>query len=75
MTQNEIDRISSILTDMRIESSAQFARLDERLNVVPDLCNRVAALEKGSRFSWTDVFRVAAALAALVVVINEVRRF
>lgn len=74
MTQSEIDRLSRILTDMRVESSAQFARLDERLNAVPDLVVRVAALEKGSRFTWADVFRVVAAVAAAMVVLNELRR-
>ena len=70
MTTSEIDRLSRILTDMRIESAAQFARLDERLNVVPGLSARVDALEaycsRAGRFTWADVFKVAAAAAALV---------
>lgn len=72
MTINEIDRLSRILTDMRIESAAQFARLDERLSEVPGLKLRVAELEKQSaqagRFTWPDVFKVVAAVAALVAI-------
>lgn len=70
MTVPEIDRLSRILTDMRVESAAQFARLDERLNAVPDLVVRVAALEKGTsgRVAWADVFKVIAAGAALVAI-------
>jgi hypothetical protein len=70
MTTSEIDRLSRILTDMRIESAAQFARLDERLNVVPNLVERVATLEsycaRSGRFTWPDVFKVVAALGVLV---------
>jgi hypothetical protein len=72
MTTSEIDRLSRILTDMRVESAAQFARLDERLNAVPDLVARVSALEKvcaaSGRFSWADVFKVVAAIAAIVAI-------
>lgn len=73
MTTSEIDRLSRILTDMRVESASQFARLDERLNAVPDLVIRVTALEKGARFTWHDVFKVTAALAAAVVVLSEIK--
>lgn len=72
MTISEIDRLSRILTDMRIESAAQFARLDERLNVVPDLCTRVSALEaycaRSGRFAWSDVFKAVAAVSAAVAI-------
>lgn len=70
MTTSEIDRLSRILTDMRVESAAQFARLDERLNAVPDLVVRVAALEKGasSRVAWSDVFKVVGAVGVLVAI-------
>jgi hypothetical protein len=72
MTTSEIDRLSRILTDMRVESAAQFARLDERLNVVPDLARRIADLERRAatmgRFTWADVFKAAGAAAAVVAV-------
>jgi hypothetical protein len=72
MTTSEIDRLSRILTDMRVESAAQFARLDERLNAVPDLAKRVAVLEqfcqRTGRFTWADVFKVVAAIAAIVAI-------
>jgi hypothetical protein len=72
MTASEIDRLSRILTEMRIESAAQFARLEERLNAVPDLAARVNALEKvcatSGRFTWSDVFKVTAAIAAIVAI-------
>lgn len=70
MTISEIDRISRILTDMRIDSAAQFARLEERLSSVPDLALRVVALEKqgaqAGRFSWSDVFKVVTAVGVIV---------
>lgn len=75
MTTSEIDRLSRILTDMRVESAAQFARLEERLNAVPELQVRVTALEKlcnqAGKFSWADVFRAAGAAAAVVVVYDR----
>jgi len=70
MTTSEIDRLSRILTDMRVESAAQFARLDERLNTVPSLVGRVERLESRvavlGRFTWADVFKAAGAAAAVV---------
>ena len=70
MTVTEVERLSRMLTEMRVESSAQFARLDERLSAVPQLTARVTVLEQSSsavgRFTWADVFRVAAAGAAIV---------
>lgn len=75
MTTSEIDRLSRILTDMRVESAAQFARLDERLNAVPDLVSRVSKLEDAfsrvGKFDWLDVFRAAGAAAAVVVVYDR----
>jgi len=70
VTTSEIDRLSRILTDMRVESAAQFARLDERLNAVPNLVGRVDRIEAKvatmGRFTWADVFKAAAAAAAVV---------
>jgi hypothetical protein len=70
MTTSEIDRLSRILTDMRVESAAQFARLDERLNAVPGLVGRVDRIEAKiatlGRFTWTDVFKATGAAAAVV---------
>ena len=70
MTATEIDRLSRILTDMRIDSAAQFAILNERLSVVPGLVLRVDALEKRSdqsgRFTWSDVLKVVTAVGVLV---------
>ena len=68
MTTSEIDRLSRILTDMRVESAGQFARLDERLNVVPQLASRVARLEetvaRQGRFSWGDALKFTTAISA-----------
>ena len=70
MTVSEVERLSRMLTEMRVESAAQFARLDERLSAVPELITRVHALEqsdsRAGRFTWADVFRVGAAGAALI---------
>ncbi len=70
MTTSEIDRISRILTDMRIDSAAQFARLEERLSIVPALVLRVDALEKqtaqAGRFTWSDVLKVTTAVGVIV---------
>lgn len=85
MTTSEIDRLSRILTDMRVESSAQFARLDERLNAVPALIVRVGDNEKeiaavklqqqrAGRFTWSDVFKGVAALAAALAVYGAIVR-
>lgn len=77
MTTSEIDRLSRILTEMRIESAAQFARLEERLSVVPGLTARVVALEKlcsqSGRFTWADVFKVVAAVAAIVAIYTGIK--
>jgi len=77
VTTSEIDRLSRILTEMRIESAAQFARLEERLSVVPSLTARVVALEKicneSGRFTWADVFKVVAAVAAIVAIYTGIK--
>lgn len=80
MTTSEIDRLSRILTDMRVESAGQFARLDERLKAVPDLLIRVAALEAKSsqsaaqsgRVAWSDMAKLVAAAGAVVALIYTV---
>lgn len=70
MTATEIDRLSRILTDMRIDSAAQFAILNERLSVVPGLVLRVDSLEKqcaqAGRFTWGDVLKVVTGVGILV---------
>jgi hypothetical protein len=72
MTTSELDRLSRILTDMRVESAAQFARLNERMNVVPELSRRITELESRcatmGRFTWSDVFKAAGAAAAVVAI-------
>lgn len=70
MTTSEIDRLSRILTDMRVDSAAQFAILNERLSVVPGLVLRVDALEKhhaqSGRISWGDVLKVITGVGIIV---------
>lgn len=76
MTTSEIDRLSRILTDMRVESAASFARIDERLNTVPNLVERVGVIEKQQaqtgRFGWAEVFKAAGAATAVVALYDTV---
>lgn len=46
MTTTEVERLSRMLTDMRVENAGQFATLHERLSAVPQLTARVTLLEQ-----------------------------
>lgn len=46
MTTTEVERLSRILTDMRIENASQFATLHAALSAIPNLEGRVTVLEQ-----------------------------
>lgn len=70
MTTSEVERLSRMLIEMRVESASQFATLHEQLKCVPGLIERVSTLEQkaasNGRFSWSDVFKLVATGAALI---------
>ena len=60
MTTTEVERLSRMLTDMRVENAAQFATLHAALATVSDIAKRVAELEKLPRVDSELPQRVSA---------------
>lgn len=70
MTTSEVERLSRMLTEMRIESAAQFATVHAHLENMQGLSVRMSALEAANasngKFTWSDVFKFIAAGATLL---------
>lgn len=74
MSPTEVDRLSRLLNEMRVEAAREFATLSTKLegilDVVPALVLRVEKLErhdaKAGRFTWGDIGKFTVAVGAAV---------
>ena len=60
MTTSEIERLARMLTDMRVQSAADFATVREQLKNIGSLADRVVALEQAPRLDPDIGSRLAA---------------
>lgn len=66
MTDNEVDRLSRQLTDVRIQIAGEFATIKAEL----------ASIKSNSgKFTWADVLKVVVAIAAVVPAVYALKHW